>query len=188
MHTSFVQRELPVYHHIARRMAESSHQGRSNIRRLLDSFEVTSPHGKHIILVFEPAQMSLRDMRLAFRQDGFDENFVRGAIIELLKALDFLHTHGEVVHTGIAPLPIFIRHSFADVLRMCTLETCFWESTLTTICKSLRKGNSHLLYLANWSHPIGLFISRVSCGPMKVHCCYPTLARLGSAQDHTAVT
>lgn len=69
--------------------------------------------------------MSLRDMRLAFRQDGFDENFVRGAIIELLKALDFLHTHGEVVHTGIAPFPIFIRHSFADVLQMCTLETCF---------------------------------------------------------------
>jgi hypothetical protein len=33
---------------------------------------------------------------------GFDEDFVRGTIIELLEALDFLHTHGEVVHTGTA--------------------------------------------------------------------------------------
>ena len=82
-------------------MADSSHPGRGNIRRLLDSFEVTGPHGKHIILVFEAAQMSLRDMKLVFRQNGFDEDFVKGAIIELLKALDFLHTHGEVVHTGI---------------------------------------------------------------------------------------
>jgi serine/threonine-protein kinase SRPK3 len=86
-------------------MADSSHQGRGNIRRLQDSFEVISSHGNHIILVFEAAQMSLRDMKLVFQQDGFDEDFVRGAIIELLKALDFLHTQGEVVHTGIFPLP-----------------------------------------------------------------------------------
>lgn len=86
-------------------MADSSHQGQGNIRRLLDSFEVASPHGKHTILVFEPAQMSLRDMKLVFRPDGFDEDFVRGAIIELLKALDYLHAHGEVVHTGIVPSP-----------------------------------------------------------------------------------
>jgi serine/threonine protein kinase len=97
-----VHRELPVYHHIARRMAESSHRGRGNIRRLLDSFEMTGPQGKHVVLVFEPAQMSLRDMRLVFRRGGFDEDFVRGTIIELLETLDFLHTHGEVVHTGAA--------------------------------------------------------------------------------------
>ena len=28
--------------------------------------------------------------------------FVKAAIVELLKALDFLHSHGEIVHTGIA--------------------------------------------------------------------------------------
>ncbi|KAE8316887.1 kinase-like domain-containing protein [Aspergillus transmontanensis] len=47
--------------------------------------------------------MSLRDMKLAFRPDGFDEDFVRGAITELLRALDFLHRHGEVVHTDVHP-------------------------------------------------------------------------------------
>ncbi|CAG8899765.1 unnamed protein product [Penicillium egyptiacum] len=84
-------------------MAKSSHRGRGNIRRLLDSFEVTGPQGKHIVLVFEAAQISLRDLKLVFRPGGFDEDFVRGTIIELLKALDFLHTHGEVVHTDFHP-------------------------------------------------------------------------------------
>lgn len=48
--------------------------------------------------------MSLRDMKLVFRPDGFDEDFVRGAITELLRALDFSHSDGEVVHTCIMPI------------------------------------------------------------------------------------
>ncbi|OAX78133.1 CMGC/SRPK protein kinase [Emergomyces africanus] len=101
VNTSLVHRELPVYRHIAGRLAKSSHPGRGNIRKLLDSFEARGPHGQHIVLVIEAAQMSLRDMRMVFRPDGFEEDFVKGAIIELLKALDFLHTHGEIVHTDV---------------------------------------------------------------------------------------
>ncbi|KAL5335213.1 kinase-like protein [Aspergillus crustosus] len=103
VHTSSVHREVPCYQHITRRIADSSHQGRNNIRRMLDSFGVNGPHGKHIIVVFEAAQMSLRDMRVVFRRDGFDEDFVKGAVIELLHALYFLHLQGEVVHTDIHP-------------------------------------------------------------------------------------
>ncbi|KAB8202354.1 kinase-like domain-containing protein [Aspergillus parasiticus] len=103
VHTSLVHSELPCYDHISRRMANSSHRGRGSIRWLLDSFDVVGEHGKHAVLVFEAAQMSLRDMKLAFRPDGFDEDFVRGAITELLRALDFLHRHGEVVHTDVHP-------------------------------------------------------------------------------------
>ncbi|KAH8435043.1 uncharacterized protein LDX57_012672 [Aspergillus melleus] len=103
VHTSLRHRELPVYDRINSRMAEISYKvrGINNIRKLLDSFEVTGPHGKHTVLVFEPAQMSLRDMRFVFRREGFEEEFVKGAIIELLKALDFLHSHGEIVHTDV---------------------------------------------------------------------------------------
>lgn len=106
VHSSLVHRELPFYNHIAHRIEDSAHKGRSNIRKLLDSFDVRGPHGKHVTLVFEACQMSLRDMKLVFRPDGFDEDFVRGAIIELLQALDFLHSHGEIVHTGIMLLAV----------------------------------------------------------------------------------
>lgn len=46
-------------------------------------------------------------LRLAFLRGGFDKEFARGAIIELLTALGFLHSRGEIVHTGIAIYPDF---------------------------------------------------------------------------------
>ncbi|KAI1908253.1 hypothetical protein LOZ12_005457 [Ophidiomyces ophidiicola] len=103
VHPSLVHRELPIYKHLAPHLNKNLHRGQHNIRRLLDSFKISGPDGNHVVLVFDPAQMSLRDMRLVFFPDGFAQNFVRGAIIELLKALDFLHSHGEVVHTDVHP-------------------------------------------------------------------------------------
>ncbi|GLA01218.1 hypothetical protein AnigIFM60653_011079 [Aspergillus niger] len=59
--------------------------------------------GTHTILIFEAAQMSLRDMKVVFQQGGFDQDLVKGAITELLQAVDFLHTQGQSVHTDIHP-------------------------------------------------------------------------------------
>lgn len=82
--------------------ATKENAGRKNIRQLLDSFEIDGPHGQHVALVFQPAQMSLRDMKLVFRKEGgFDKMFVKGAVEELLKAPDFLHSEAHVVHTGV---------------------------------------------------------------------------------------
>ncbi|KAL1873370.1 hypothetical protein Plec18167_006421 [Paecilomyces lecythidis] len=53
--------------------------------------------------------MSLRDMKVVFRPNGFDEEFVKGAIIELLKALDYLHSCASVVHTGTYDNDVFRR-------------------------------------------------------------------------------
>ncbi|PWY96538.1 kinase-like protein [Aspergillus sclerotioniger CBS 115572] len=103
VHTSLFHREVPVYNHINQHLHTSTHRGRHNIRRLLDSFRVSSQGGTHAVLVSVPAQMSLRDMKLVFRKDGFDEMFVKGAITELLQAVDFLHTQGKIVHTDIHP-------------------------------------------------------------------------------------
>ena len=48
--------------------------------------------------------MSLRDMDTVFMKGrGFDEVFAKGAIRELLEALDFLHTEVQTVHTGTYP-------------------------------------------------------------------------------------
>lgn len=104
VHSSLVHHELYVYRHLAGRMTGSPHQERINIRKLLDSFQISRTHGKHIVLVSEVAQLSLRDLRLVFRKGGFEEGFVRATIIRLLKALDLLHAHGEVAHTGISRL------------------------------------------------------------------------------------
>lgn len=73
--TSLIHRELPFYRHIAHYMSDNSHKGCGNIWKLLDSFDIVGPYGEHIILVFEAAQMSLRDMKQVFRPDGFDEDY-----------------------------------------------------------------------------------------------------------------
>ncbi|RSM09337.1 hypothetical protein CEP52_004189 [Fusarium oligoseptatum] len=101
VHTSRFHRELPLYKDMDPKLSTTKNPGRTNIRQLLDSFEIDGPHGRHAALVFQPAQMSLRDMKLVFRKDGgFDEMFVKGAVEELLKALDFLHSEANVVHTA----------------------------------------------------------------------------------------
>lgn len=103
VHTSRFHRELPVYEEMGPKFAATKLPGRNNIRRLLDQFEVAGPHGRHIVLAMQPAQMSLRDMKLVFMKDGgFDESFVKGAVQELLKALDFLHGQASVIHTGLS--------------------------------------------------------------------------------------
>ncbi|EZG08045.1 CMGC/SRPK protein kinase [Trichophyton rubrum CBS 735.88] len=102
VHTSAIHREIPVYHHISPHIeTATAHRGRLNIRQLLDSFTVAGPDGRHLVLVHRAAQMSLRDMKLVFFPNGFDPAFVRGAIIELLQALDPLHSHAEAVHTDV---------------------------------------------------------------------------------------
>ncbi|KAG4256124.1 CMGC/SRPK protein kinase [Fusarium proliferatum] len=104
VHTSRNHREIPVYESMSPILAKSSNLGRNNIRLLLGSFEISGPDGRHKILVMQPAQMSLRDFKQVFRPDGgFDENFVRGATQELLKALEFIHEEAQLVHTDIHP-------------------------------------------------------------------------------------
>ncbi|KAH7170045.1 kinase-like domain-containing protein [Dactylonectria macrodidyma] len=103
IHNSAQHRELPFYAHLEEVMPRK-HVGAGHIRHLLDSFEVAGPHGKHITLVLQVSQMSLRDMDTVFRKgQGFDEGFVKGAIKELLQAVDFLHTEVQAVHTDIHP-------------------------------------------------------------------------------------
>ncbi|KAK2871640.1 hypothetical protein FQN49_002976 [Arthroderma sp. PD_2] len=104
--TIWLARDLKGHQYVTLKVyltANTSPRGRNNIRRLLGSFRITGPHGKHVVLVHQASQMSLRDMKLVFYPNGFDVDFVKGAIIELLEAVDFLHSHGKVVHTDIHP-------------------------------------------------------------------------------------
>jgi hypothetical protein len=100
IHNSVRHRELPFYEQL-NRILPSKHTGANNVRKLLASFNVVGPHGEHIVLALQVSQMSIRDMDTVFMKGrGFDEEFVKGAVKELLEALDFLHTEAQSVHTG----------------------------------------------------------------------------------------
>ncbi|CAH0023124.1 unnamed protein product, partial [Clonostachys rhizophaga] len=103
IHNSTKHRERPFYEHL-NKVLPSHHIGAANVRKLVDSFEASGPHGKHIALALQVSQMSLRDMDTVFMKGrGFDEEFVKGAIKELLEAIDFLHTEVQAVHTDVHP-------------------------------------------------------------------------------------
>jgi serine/threonine-protein kinase SRPK3 len=106
IHNSVQHRELPFYERLAK-VLPSNHIGATNIRYLHDTFEVTGARGRHKALALQVSQMSLRDMNTVFMKGrGFDEDFVKSAVRELLQAVDFLHTEVGAVHTGIGPLLI----------------------------------------------------------------------------------
>lgn len=114
IHNSARHRELPFYERLAQTLA-STHAGKKNIRQLLASFLVAGSHGQHTVLALEVSQMSLRDMDTVFMSGrGFEEGFVKGAIKELLEALDFLHTEAKVVHTGMSSLPAEKERGFVE--------------------------------------------------------------------------
>ncbi|KAI8650944.1 Protein kinase domain-containing protein [Fusarium keratoplasticum] len=103
IHNSVEHRELPFYEHL-NKLLPSKHVGAENVRKLLDSFQVSGPHGNHIALALQVSQMSLRDMDTVFMKGrGFEEDFVKSAIKELLQAVDFLHTEAQAIHTDIHP-------------------------------------------------------------------------------------
>ena len=67
---------------------------------LLDSFEISGPHGRHHCLVHEPLGMSLYDLQMRARNRVFSKDVLRTSTRQLLAALDFLHTQAGIIHTG----------------------------------------------------------------------------------------
>jgi hypothetical protein len=96
---SKVHREMPIYIHI--NAIKTDHDGQKNLRKLLDSFEITGPHGKHICLAHEVFSMCMEDFRGYLPNRYFSADLIREIIGYMLRALHFLRKEAHVVHTGL---------------------------------------------------------------------------------------
>lgn len=76
-------RELAIYEHI--NSLESEHHGRNDVRKLLDSFEISGPHGKHICLVHQPKGVSLYEFRARARRHMPKWVIPAGAVREFMR-------------------------------------------------------------------------------------------------------
>jgi serine/threonine-protein kinase SRPK3 len=70
---------------------------------MTDGFEIDGPKGKYQCIAHEPLLTSLLHFQATFNPPRLNEDLVRGAVQQLLLALDFLHTEAHVIHTGIFP-------------------------------------------------------------------------------------
>jgi serine/threonine-protein kinase SRPK3 len=79
-----------------------SHPGRCYLPEFLDSFVTESPHGKHKVLVTKVSGTSLSSVRDdAAMFTSLPTAPVKQWIREMLLALDYLHTHIRIIHSGI---------------------------------------------------------------------------------------
>nr|POE85378.1 serine/threonine-protein kinase srpk [Quercus suber] len=98
VHNSKVQREIPIYQHI--NGLRSEHEGRDRVRKLLDTFEIEGPHGKHVCLVQQPLGMSFAELRSVTSSGNFDVDLIRQTLRHIIVGLQFLHEEAHVIHTG----------------------------------------------------------------------------------------
>ena len=66
---------------------------------MLDSFQHIGPNGAHVCLVFELMGETLASFGGWFRGGRIPYALMRRFTIQLVRALDYAHTHG-VIHTG----------------------------------------------------------------------------------------
>lgn len=98
INSSKVHRELPIYTHI--NSLDSQHEGRNHVRKLLDSFDISSPNGRHTCLVHEALGMNLEELRELVPSRVFAADLIRQSLRDVLRGMHFLYEEAHVVHTG----------------------------------------------------------------------------------------
>ena len=93
-----VNREKAAYEHLAN--LSTTHPG----RQALDIFDISRREGEvHVFIVHSPLQSTLYDFQ---RLDGaprvLPEELAKMVMINVLEALDFLHTDANITHCGMA--------------------------------------------------------------------------------------
>jgi hypothetical protein len=95
---SQMNRELETYEHL--RKLDSSHPGQAYLRGVYDTFEICSTGGYHVCLVHPPLHMTVSALQKRGLGQRYNELLLRETLLRLFRALDFLHTEADVVHTG----------------------------------------------------------------------------------------
>ncbi|RHZ57076.1 hypothetical protein CDV55_106046 [Aspergillus turcosus] len=117
--SSKANQEVRVLEHLSR--IKTHHPGSSLVREMIEQFELTGPSGIHQCIVFEPLLTSLLHFQATLDPTSLPEDLLKGALQQLLLALDYLHSEAHVIHTDIQAKNIIISakddsifHEWAD--------------------------------------------------------------------------
>ncbi|KAG4262416.1 CMGC/SRPK protein kinase [Fusarium proliferatum] len=94
-----LENELEMYKRIS--ASSSKHPGRSAVRELLESFDVTGPDGSHRCLVHPPLWESMWIFLNRNPVRRLPPVVLAVTLRRLFQALDYLHTECKVIHTDI---------------------------------------------------------------------------------------
>jgi len=77
--------------------------------RLLDHFDHSGPHGRHVCMVFEVLGDNLLSLIREYNHRGIPLSVVRHLAKQMLTALDFLHTTCGIIHTDLKPENVMMK-------------------------------------------------------------------------------
>lgn len=93
-----------MYNFITRAILERRGTGHQYIRMMLGHFYVGSNlFNRHSVIIYQPAQTSLMELMRLYAPNGFPEATVKKVLRQVLQALDFCHTHANIIHCGMLP-------------------------------------------------------------------------------------
>ena len=93
-----VDNEIKMYEKL--NQGSKFHPGRESVRTALDNFKISGPDGEHQCLVHTPLWDSLRTFLARNPANRLPAEMLRGVMIHLFEALDYIHTECHVIHTG----------------------------------------------------------------------------------------
>ncbi|PYI29535.1 kinase domain protein [Aspergillus indologenus CBS 114.80] len=93
------QQEFQIYKRLNR--GSSWHPGHAHVRKALDIFTIPRSGGDHPCLVQKPMWESFRDLLYRNPTYRFSEDLLKAGLLQILQALDYLHTECKLVHTDI---------------------------------------------------------------------------------------
>lgn len=94
----YLDDEIQMYKRIER--GSGFHTGRNAVRRLLDSFDIDGPEGRHRCLVHPPLWESVLTILHRNPVRRLPAPVLAFVLKRVFLALDYLHTEGQAIHTG----------------------------------------------------------------------------------------
>lgn len=92
--------EIAIYKHL-NTVGDRNHPGKMYVRTIQDSFSITSTAGNlHQCLVHEVLSNDILSLRYTHPDRQLTEAFLKQILIQLLVALDFLHSECHIIHIG----------------------------------------------------------------------------------------
>ncbi|PLN81850.1 protein kinase-like protein [Aspergillus taichungensis] len=140
---SRANQEVRVLEHISR--TKTQHPGSNLVRRMIDNFELSGPSDSHQCIVHEPLLTSLLHFQAALDAKSLPEDLLKGALQQLLEALDFLHSEAQVIHTDIQAKNIIISAMDDSIFRE-------WEVNERTEPSPRKVDNGYTVYRSRSFH------------------------------------